>query len=40
VRETGTFLEYQPVGEHCWLQVYAPADIILSLAVACQPWGL
>jgi len=37
VRETGVFLEFQPVGENCWLQVYAPRDIILSLAVACQP---
>ena len=37
VRETGTFLEYQPVGEQCWLQVHAPTDTILSLAVACQP---
>jgi hypothetical protein len=37
VRETGTFLEYQPVGEHCWLQVNAPEGTILSLAVACQP---
>ena len=36
-RETGTFLEYQPARMNCWLQVSAPADVIQSVAVACQP---
>jgi hypothetical protein len=36
-RETGTFYEYQPTGANCWLQVSAPADVIQSVAVACQP---
>jgi hypothetical protein len=36
-RETGTFLEYQPVAAHCWLQIHAPESTIASLAVACQP---
>ena len=36
-RETGTFLEYQPAGTSCWLQVSAPAGDIESAAVACQP---
>ena len=36
-RETGTYLEYQPVGALCWLQVSAPSGVIRALAVACQP---
>ena len=37
LRETGTFLEYQPKNVSCWLQISAPADVIQSVAVACQP---
>ena len=37
LRETGTFLEYQPTNVSCWLQISAPADVIQSVAVACQP---
>ena len=37
LRETGTFLEYQPAGLNCWLQISAPAGVIQSVAVACQP---
>jgi hypothetical protein len=36
-RETGRFLEYQPTGSNCWLQVSAPKGIVKSLRVACQP---
>ncbi len=36
-RETGRFLEYQPTGSNCWLQVSAPNGIVKSLRVACQP---
>ena len=36
-RETGRFLEYQPTGSTCWLQVSAPKGIVKSLRVACQP---
>lgn len=36
-REAGVFLEYQPAGLGCWLQVSIPEGIIKSLAVACQP---
>ena len=36
-RDYGTFLEYQPASVNCWLQVSAPAGIVQSVAVACQP---
>jgi hypothetical protein len=36
-RESGSFLEYQPAGVSCWLQVSAPAGTVQALAVACQP---
>lgn len=36
-RESGTFFEFQPKGVACWLQVSAPAAIVESVAVACQP---
>jgi len=36
-RESGVFLEYQPEGLACWLQVSAPGAIVESVAVACQP---
>ena len=36
-RENGTFLEYQPKGANCWLQIRASADPIYKVAVACQP---
>ena len=36
-RETGRFLEYQPTGSTCWLQVSAPKGIVKSLRVACLP---
>jgi hypothetical protein len=36
-RETGRFLEYQPTGSNCWLQVSAPKGIVKSLRIACQP---
>lgn len=34
---TGSFIEYQPEGVHCWLQVSVQDSIVQSLAVACQP---
>ncbi|RYG97932.1 MAG: hypothetical protein EON58_08525 [Alphaproteobacteria bacterium] len=37
LRETGTFLEYQPAGANCWLKVSAPSGVVQSLAVAYQP---
>jgi len=37
VRETGRFLEYQPTGSFCWLQISAPQGIVNSIRVACQP---
>ena len=37
VRETGSFLEYQPDGPACWLQVSASQGLVQSLAIACQP---
>ena len=36
-RETGSYIEYQPAGISCWLQVSAPSGTVQSLAVACQP---
>ena len=36
-RDYGTFIEYQPAGVSCWLQVSAPSRIVQSVAVACQP---
>ena len=36
-RETGALLEYYPAEPGCWLQVSAPAGIIRSVVVACQP---
>ena len=36
-RESGTFVEYQPEGISCWLQVSAPAGTVQTVAVACQP---
>jgi hypothetical protein len=36
-RESGTFVEYQPAGISCWLQVSAPAGTVQTVAVACQP---
>jgi hypothetical protein len=36
-RDSGTFLEYQPKGVACWLQVAAPGAVVESVAVACQP---
>jgi hypothetical protein len=36
-RESGSFYEFQPKGVACWLQVSAPAAIVESVAVACQP---
>ena len=36
-RATGRFLEYQPPGSTCWLQISAPKGIVKSLRVACQP---
>ena len=36
-RESGTFIEYQPAGISCWLQVSAPAGTVQAVAVACQP---
>ena len=36
-RSYGSFLEYQPEGLACWLQVSAPRAIVESVAVACQP---
>jgi len=36
-RESGTYFEYTPEGNSCWLQVSAPKDIILSMRIACQP---
>jgi len=36
-RETGSFLEYQPAGLSCWLQISAPSGVIQTVAVACQP---
>jgi hypothetical protein len=36
-RESGTFVEYQPAGLSCWLQISAPAGTVEAVAVACQP---
>ena len=36
-RESGTYVEYQPAGISCWLQVSAPAGTVEAVAVACQP---
>ena len=36
-RGAGMFIEYQPEGVHCWLQVSMQTGIVQSLAVACQP---
>ncbi len=36
-RESGTFIEYQPAGMSCWLQVSAQAGTVQTVAVACQP---
>ena len=36
-RSYGTFLEYQPQGLACWLQVSAPRATVESVAVVCQP---
>ena len=36
-REAGRFLEYQPTGSACWLQISAPKGIVKSIRVACQP---
>lgn len=36
-RSYGTFLEYQPQGLTCWLQVLAPRATVESVGVACQP---
>ena len=36
-RGSGVFLEYQPEGLACWLQVSAPGAIVESVAVVCQP---
>ena len=36
-RESGSFLEYQPTGLACWLQVSASSALVESLAVVCQP---
>ncbi len=36
-RSYGTFLEYQPQGLSCWLQVSAPRATVESVGVACQP---
>lgn len=36
-RESGTFLEYQPAGSHCWLQVRASTDPVYQIGVVCQP---
>ena len=36
-RDTGTFLEYQPAGLSCWLQVAPSGGVVQSVAVACQP---
>ena len=36
-RSYGTFIEYQPSDVSCWLQVLAQADVVESVAVACEP---
>jgi hypothetical protein len=36
-RESGSFIEYQPAGISCWLQVSALAGTVQTVTVACQP---